>query len=42
VSITITRSVFHRFLTSAGIEICPLREIFITAVLYLAPFMASL
>ena len=28
----ITRSVFHRLRTSAGIEICPLRETFMTVV----------
>jgi hypothetical protein len=32
VSLTITRSVFQRLRTSAGIEIWPLRETFITLV----------
>ena len=42
VSVTITRSVFQRLRTSAGMEIWPLRETFITVAVYVAPFMEAL
>jgi len=36
-----TRSVFHRLRTSAGMEMVPLRETFITVAVYVAPFMIA-
>ena len=39
VSVTTTRSVFHRLRTSAGMEMVPLRETFITVAVYVAPIM---
>lgn len=36
-----TRSVFQRLRTSAGMEMVPLRETFITVAIFVAPFIVS-